>query len=298
MTGRPGGKLAETLARLAERRVRGGPSPDLPAPELSPGTVRSAGAPRTRSLMREDVGVESFLPGGELEGAFGKVFLHERLRSEIEKPRRGWGRFKLKLSKRAFLHDELGALADRGLGGCVYLDLETGGLSNSPVFLAGTMHWNGEDFVVKQFFARDYAEEAALVDELARFLAGFETVISYNGKSYDVPFLGDRANVHGVRFTPPARHVDLLHHSRRKWKGDFENCRLVTLEAQVCGRRRSGDVPSDEVPGLWHDFVKFGAAHRLIPVFHHNLLDVITMDEILRALIEDPVIDAEAFQDV
>jgi uncharacterized protein YprB with RNaseH-like and TPR domain len=38
--------------------------------------------------------------------------------------------------------------------------------------------------------------------------------------------------------------------------------------------------------------VKYGAPHRLIPVFHHNLLDVITKDEILRALIEDPHEDA------
>ena len=34
-----------------------------------------------------------------------------------------------------------------------FLDLETGGLASSPVFLAGTMHWNGEDFVLRQYFA-------------------------------------------------------------------------------------------------------------------------------------------------
>ena len=52
----------------------------------------------------------------------------------------------------------------------------------------------------------------------------------------------------------------------------------------VCRRRRSGDVPSDEVPGLYHDFVRRGDPYRLVPVFHHNLLDVVTMGEILRAL--------------
>src|SRR5262249_20346213 len=83
-------------------------------------------------------------------------------------------------------------------------------------------------------------------------------------------------------------HVDLLHHARRRWLGQLPNCRLVTLELEVTKRRRVGDVPSGEVPGLYHDFVKHGAAHRLIPVFHHNLLDVITMDQILRALVRDP----------
>jgi uncharacterized protein YprB with RNaseH-like and TPR domain len=67
--------------------------------------------------------------------------------------------------------------------------------------------------------------------------------------------------------------------------GVLPNCRLVTLEWHVCRRRRVGDVPGSEVPELYHDFVKYGAPHRLIPVFHHNLLDVITMDEILRALV-------------
>ncbi|MEO6463034.1 MAG: ribonuclease H-like domain-containing protein [Candidatus Eisenbacteria bacterium] len=283
--------LAETLARLAERRVRGGVF-GAAAPELAPGPV--ARPPLKRAgpepgIERDEVGVESYLPGCVLENAYGRCYLHERLRSDIERRETGWGRFRVKPARRAFLHAELEPLVERGLEGCVFVDLETGGFGSSPVFLAGTMHWNGSDYVVRQYFARDYAEEAALVDELTRFLATFDTVISYNGKSYDVPFLGDRAALHHVAFTRPPRHLDLLHHARRRWKGVYRDCRLVTLELYVCKRRRSGDVPSDEVPGLYHDFVKYGGAHRLVPVFHHNLLDVITMDELLRELVQDPL---------
>jgi len=274
-----GGALSRALSRLAEGRTRAG----LAAPPALP----PAALPLD-DLVREEVGVESFLPGGVIENAFGKLYLHERLCSDIEKPLRAWGRYPARASVRALLHDELAALSTRGAGGAAFFDLETCGLSNAPVFLAGTMHWNGSDYVVRQFFARDYAEEAALVDELARYLAGFETVISYNGKSYDVPFLADRALLHHVPFTRPARHVDLVHHARRRYAGELPNCRLVTLEEHVCGRRRVGDVPGSEIPELYHDFVKYGAAHRMIPVFHHNLLDVITMDEILRALVKAP----------
>ena len=280
--------LAETLSRLAGMRARGAAA----APELAP---TPAAPPRKRAgpargVESEDVGVDSYLPGGVLENGHGRCYLHERLRSDIESadPLR-WGRFTVLPRRRAFLHAELEPLAARGLEGCVFVDLETGGFASSPVFLAGTMHWNGSDYVVRQYFARDYAEEAALVDELARHLASFDTVISYNGKSYDVPFLGDRAALHHVAFARPARHLDLLHHARRRWKGVYPDCRLKTLEWYVCRRRRSGDVPSDEVPGLYHDFVKHGGAHRMVPVFHHNLLDVITMDELLRELVEDPL---------
>ncbi|HVP70926.1 MAG TPA: ribonuclease H-like domain-containing protein, partial [Gemmatimonadaceae bacterium] len=82
----------------------------------------------------------------------------------------------------------------------------------------------------------------------------------------------------------PAIHLDLLHHSRRRWKSELSDCRLQTLERHVCRRLRSGDVPGEEVPGLYHDYVRRGDPYRLIPGFHHNLLDVITMGEILRAL--------------
>lgn len=281
------GRLAEVLAWLAQARVRGGRA------GATPGERGERNGP-----VRESVGVESYLPGGVLEGPAGRVYLHERLRSEIERPSRKWGHYRIRRARAAFLHQELATLAGRGLEGAVYLDLETCGLSNATVFLAGTMHWNGTDFVVRQYFARDYAEEAALVHGLTAFLAGFETLITYNGKSYDVPFLTDRANLHRLAFVPPPRHVDLLHHARRRWAGEFPNCRLITLELHVCGRRRSGDIPSSEVPGLYHDYVKFGAAHRLIPVFHHNLLDVITMDEILRALIEGTVATEFASHDL
>jgi len=52
----------------------------------------------------------------------------------------------------------------------------------------------------------------------------------------------------------------------------------------VWRRGGSGDVPGEEVPGLNHVFVRSGDPWRLVPVFHHNLLDVITMAEIMRAL--------------
>jgi uncharacterized protein YprB with RNaseH-like and TPR domain len=180
------------------------------------------------------------------------------------------------------------------LSRALFLDLETGGLASSPVFLAGTMHWNGEDFVLRQYFARHYGEEAALLRALAEAARGFEYLVTFNGKSYDVPFLTGRAVVHGERIALPPRHLDLLHLARRRWKTRLQDCRLQTLETHVCRRRRAGDVPSEEVPGLYHDFVRHGDPYRLVPVFHHNMLDVITMGEVLRALCQPEPATAHA----
>lgn len=232
------------------------------------------------AVEQATLGVEAFLPGGEWRDGRGAVWVHERLRSDLERPGPGWGR----LGEAPETEPDLIALQAIGLERALFLDLETGGLASSPVFLAGTMHWNGTDFVLRQYFARHYGEEATLLGALHEAARGFEMLVTFNGKSYDAPFLRQRAIVNGVPMSLPPRHLDLLHPSRRRWKGAFLDCRLQTLERHVCRRRRSGDVPSDEVPGLYHDYVRRGDPYRLIPVFHHNLLDVVTMGEILRAL--------------
>lgn len=224
--------------------------------------------------------MSAFLPGGEWRDERGAVYVHERLRSSMEQPEAHWGRLDTPPEEEA----DLAALAHHGLASALFLDLETGGFASSPVFLAGTMHWNGSDYVLRQYFARHYGEEASLIRALALQAREFEFMVTFNGKSYDAPFLMSRAYVHGVDLKLPPRHVDLLHAARRRWKRTLDNCRLQTLERWVCRRHRAGDVPSDEVPALYHDFVRRGDPYRLVPVFHHNMLDVITMAEVLAAL--------------
>jgi len=282
------GSIGPTL--LASSRSQ----PPVPPGSASgwPGTVREPDTSFSVSSLSlsesSDIsvhdGVEAFLPGGEWRDERGAVFVHERLRSEIEPARERWGWLDEPTDEEPLLQ----ALHGLGLERALFLDLETGGLASSPVFLAGTMHWNGTDFVLRQYFARHYGEESPLLRALAEQVACFDALVTYNGKSYDAPFLRSRALIHRVRLRMPPVHVDLLHPARRRWKSRFDDCRLQTLERRVCRRRRMGDVPGDEVPGLYHDFVRSGNAWRMVPVFHHNLLDVITMAEILRVLCGPP----------
>ncbi|HET7225699.1 MAG TPA: ribonuclease H-like domain-containing protein [Candidatus Eisenbacteria bacterium] len=228
----------------------------------------------------ESIGIEALLPGGELSLPQGRVWVHERLRSELDRHARAPG----ELSAPPGRERALAALVHDGLASALFLDLETGGLASSPVFLAGVMFWNGEEFVLRQYFARHYGEEAALIAAVSSEARRFSHLVTFNGRSYDAPFLRGRSLVHGVPLSLPERHVDLLHAARRRWKRVLPNCRLQTLEQRICRRHRSGDVPGAAIPELYHAWVRDGDPWPLAPVFHHNLLDVLTMGELLESL--------------
>jgi len=119
-----------------------------------------------------------------------------------------------------------------------------------------------------------------MLDAVADALAGAGALVSFNGKSFDAPMLETRYLFHRVAWTGSDQpHVDVLHPARRFWKRDVEQaeCSLVTLERQILGMRRRGDVPSFEIPRRYFEFVRSGDARALSPVLEHNRLDLISL---------------------
>ncbi|MFH1311795.1 MAG: ribonuclease H-like domain-containing protein [Candidatus Eisenbacteria bacterium] len=162
----------------------------------------------------------------------------------------------------------------------IFLDLETTGFSATPLFLAGTLFIKDGHVMLMQFLARDYSEEGAIIAMLDELLTGFNFCVTFNGKSFDVPYVRERAKYHKIELKAAPRQFDLLHPARRMWKHSLPNCRLVTLEWHILGRRRIGDVPGWEVPCIYHDFVHTKDARKLRDVLRHNLIDVVSMAEL------------------
>lgn len=169
----------------------------------------------------------------------------------------------------------------------LFVDLETAGLSSSPVFLIGAMVWQGGGLVVRQYFARNYAEERAILAGYAELAVQRPVLVSFNGKSFDWPFLKARAAVAGLTLPEPAAHLDLLHESRRRWGATLPNCKLQTLETRICGRRRFGDIPGQAIPDAYHRYVHSGRATEMAEVLKHNLLDLLTLADLMARFAED-----------
>lgn len=158
-----------------------------------------------------------------------------------------------------------------------YLDIETTGLRMCPLFLVGLMYPSGGKLVIDQLMARDYTEEAAVLRFLGGVLTRFTVLVTFNGLTFDIPFIMDRIKYSGLELSLPAHHVDLLTVARRTIGDRTPNHRLQTLERFVLNRKRIGDVPGSEIPGVYHEFVRTGDAGDIAGVIHHNRLDLVSM---------------------
>jgi uncharacterized protein len=180
----------------------------------------------------------------------------------------------------------------------LFIDLETTGLSGGAgtmAFLVGCGYFDFGAFQVRQFLLTSYASERALLAAVASFFDGADLIVTYNGKTFDLPVMETRWLFH--RMQPPLEevpHFDMLHPARRLWKRSYvgpkvgpnfssgnaaadDCCRLSTLERTLFDVRRVGDVDGFEIPNRFFTFVRTGDARPLEPVLEHNRIDLVSL---------------------
>ena len=169
----------------------------------------------------------------------------------------------------------------------LFIDLETTGLAGGAgtyAFLVGCAWFDECTFHVRQLFMSSAAIEPSLLEMLSTLAASANLIVSFNGKSFDLPLIETRYLFHR-RATPFAGlpHLDMLHAARRLWRSDEDEgpggsgCRLTTIEATVCGHVREDDVPGSEAPMRYFHYVRTGDARPLAGVFEHNRLDLLSL---------------------
>jgi uncharacterized protein YprB with RNaseH-like and TPR domain len=164
----------------------------------------------------------------------------------------------------------------------LFVDLETTGIAGGAgtyAFLVGCGWFVGGTFRIRQFFLSSFTAERALLEAVGDVAATAGTVVSYNGKSFDLPLIETRCVLHRLP-TPfgSLPHVDMLHPARRMWREPFPSaCRLSTLEQQLCGYVRDGDVEGFEIPARYFRYVHTGDPRPLAAVFEHNRLDLLSL---------------------
>lgn len=235
--------------------------------------------------------LETVLPGRVIETEFGEFYLGEKNISEFySDDEKMTEEFAVLFDKelQVGIHESFYSLLSYEPEELVFLDIETTGLSNCPLFLVGIMYLKDSAFKIDMLFARDYSEEIGLIYYLKNLLTEFNVLVTFNGKAFDIPFIEKRISLYRLPETNFDHfHFDVLLHSRRKWRRKTPNCQLQTLEKYICGRRRQGDIPSAMIPSIYRKFVKTGNTSLLKKVFYHNALDLITTSELMIYLLKD-----------
>ena len=169
----------------------------------------------------------------------------------------------------------------------LFLDTETTGLAGGTgtwAFLIGAGWVEGNRFRIRQYFLRRPPEERAMLLHFTGFMKNFDSVVTFNGKAFDLPLIQTRQILAGVPSCAPPLHIDLLSCSRRLWKGWLPSCRLSMLESSLLGLQRTDDLPGHEIPAVYFDYLRRGHTGRLKTVFRHNLYDLLSMVTLLTRL--------------
>lgn len=171
-----------------------------------------------------------------------------------------------------------------------FFDLETTGLAGgagTQAFLVGTAVIEDGGLRVRQFLLPGFQHERALLAMVAEWSAATGTLVTFNGRSFDVPLIETRYLLHRIGFPlGELPHLDMLHPARGLWKQrptiagpalDDDSCKLSVLERHLAGYHRIGDVPGFEIPSRYFRFIRTGEAHGLEAVLEHNRIDLISL---------------------
>jgi hypothetical protein len=181
----------------------------------------------------------------------------------------------------------------------VFFDVETTGLSGGAgtlAFLVGCGWFDEDGFRVRQFLLAGPAGERAMLDALGKIFDKASLLVTYNGRTFDVPLMETRWAFHrSSAATDDLPHFDMLPPARRLWgrprsaarvsSGDDEfereSCSLSSLERTVLGFHRLDDVPGIEIPARYFQFLRTGDPELIVGVLDHNRHDLLSLAAVM-----------------
>lgn len=168
-----------------------------------------------------------------------------------------------------------------------FMDIETLGLHNCPLILIGVCEIQNNKVISKQYLLEDISQEKAAIDAYLSNIDENSIHVTYNGASFDIPFIKNRSKLHNLEHNLDLPHLDLMHFARNLWKDELPNCRLTTVEEEKFGVKRVDDVPGSEIPDYYDTYLRENNIGPLMPIIDHNMQDIISLAYFLMKMYEE-----------
>jgi uncharacterized protein len=166
------------------------------------------------------------------------------------------------------------------------VDIETLGLSERPIILLGIAKPNRNNICINQYLLRDIQDEPSAIWSLVSQLEPSSSLITFNGKGFDIPYIRQRLAYYGMAASLNNPHFDILHFTRRALRHKLPNCRLETVEKYL-GINRDINIPGALVPDFYDTYLRTRNVGPLVAIVEHNKQDLLTLGTLFSKLYEE-----------
>ena len=198
--------------------------------------------------------------------------------SQIQK--RLWQRFP---KSHPLLHYLAGFCQDQDFA---IVDIETLGLSERPIILLGIAKPTKTHVCTSQFLLRDIQDEPGAIWALISQIEPNLSLITYNGRSFDIPYIKQRLAYYGLDAPLDNPHFDVLHFTRRALRHKLSDCKLETVEKYI-GIKRDINIPGALVPHYYETYMRTKNPGPLVAIVEHNRQDLLTLGTLFSKLYEE-----------
>lgn len=169
----------------------------------------------------------------------------------------------------------------------IFLDIETTGFSpsSSYVYLIGCAVKNGKYIDVHQFFAENTAEEKDILASFLEILTNYDTIISFNGVGFDVPYLKAKCDFYKIPESfREKNYLDIFKSvSDLKFLLKLPNYKQKTIE-KFLEIGRDDAQTGGELINVYREYIRHPSEEASTLMHLHNYEDVIHMIDILPVL--------------
>lgn len=167
---------------------------------------------------------------------------------------------------------------------CIFFDIETTGFSpkHSSLYLIGCARKKNNRICVDQFFAENPEEEKVILSAFLELLKQYDTIISFNGIGFDIPFLKAKCDMYQMEeHFKDFNYIDIFKSiSPLKPILKLENYKQKTIE-RFLDMKREDIYSGKDLINIYYEYVKEPDDEHFSFLMLHNFEDVIGMIDLL-----------------